>query len=58
MDGAANEALIALVAKAFGVAKRDVALTSGATARIKRLSIKGDSAALAKIAASLYGSPA
>lgn len=57
VDGAANEALIALVARRFGVAKRDVALTAGATARLKRLTIKGDSTALAEIAASLYGSP-
>ena len=57
MDGAANEALIALVAKAFGVARRDVTLDAGATARLKRLSVKGNSVALAEIAASLYGSP-
>ena len=57
VDGAANDALIALLARTFGVAKRDVTLAAGATARLKRLSIKGDSAALAEIAASLYGSP-
>jgi uncharacterized protein YggU (UPF0235/DUF167 family) len=57
VDGAANEALVALVAKAFGVAKRDVTLVAGTTARLKRLTIKGDSTALAEIAASLYGSP-
>jgi uncharacterized protein YggU (UPF0235/DUF167 family) len=57
VDGAANEALVALVARTFGVARRDVTLTSGATARLKRLTVKGDSTALAEIAASLYGSP-
>lgn len=57
VDGAANAALIALVAKAFGVAKRDVTIVGGATARLKRLSVKGDPARLAEIAASLYGSP-
>jgi len=57
VDGAANEALIALVAKHFGAAKRDVTLISGATARLKRLHVHGDPQALAKIAASLYGSP-
>lgn len=57
VDGAANEALIALVARTFGVAKRDVTLVAGRAARLKRLSVKGDSAALAQIAASLYGSP-
>ncbi len=55
VDGAANEALVALVARTFGVPKRDVTLLAGATARLKRLSVKGDSATLAEIAASLYG---
>ncbi|WP_202820900.1 DUF167 family protein [Rhizorhabdus dicambivorans] len=46
-DGAANEALVRLVARALGVAKRDVTLASGATARLKRLHIAGDPAKLA-----------
>ncbi|MBD3760472.1 DUF167 family protein [Rhizorhabdus sp.] len=46
-DGAANDALIRLVAKSLGVAKRDVALASGATSRLKRLHISGDPALLA-----------
>ncbi|WP_319025642.1 DUF167 family protein [Rhizorhabdus wittichii] len=46
-DGAANEALVRLVAKALGVAKRDVTLASGATSRLKRLHVSGDPAALA-----------
>ncbi|WP_152663854.1 DUF167 domain-containing protein [Sphingomonas sp. SRS2] len=46
-DGAANEALVRLLAKALGVAKRDVALASGAASRLKRLHITGDPAALA-----------
>jgi uncharacterized protein (TIGR00251 family) len=54
-EGEANEALVRLVAKAVGVSPRDVALTAGATARIKRLVISGDGppliAALEKIAA-------
>ncbi|MCW3846349.1 DUF167 family protein [Sphingomonas sp. LB-2] len=53
--GAANSALVVLVAKAFGVAKRDVALISGQTARLKRLRVSGDPQALAERAASLYG---
>jgi uncharacterized protein (TIGR00251 family) len=56
VDGAANEALIALVARVFGVARRDVSLISGQTARLKRLRIDGDSQTLAERAASLYGS--
>lgn len=54
VDGAANAALVALVAKHFGVAKRDVTLVAGQTARIKRLTIAGDAATLAQTAASLY----
>lgn len=54
-EGEANEALVRLIAKAVGVPPRDVALTAGATARIKRLTIAGDPptllAALEKIAA-------
>jgi uncharacterized protein YggU (UPF0235/DUF167 family) len=54
-EGEANAALIWLLAKAVGVPPRDVALSAGATARIKRLTIAGDGptliAALEKIAA-------
>ncbi len=55
VEGAANAALVPLVAKTFGVAKRDVTLIAGETARLKRLRIAGDTAMLAGIAASLYG---
>ncbi|WP_288456027.1 DUF167 domain-containing protein [uncultured Sphingomonas sp.] len=54
VDGAANEALVALVAKQFGVPRRAVTLVAGQTARVKRLAIAGDATALARIAASLY----
>ena len=40
-EGEANDALIGLLARAAGVPPRDVALQSGATARIKRLTIAG-----------------
>jgi len=53
VEGAANAALIALVAKTFGVPKRQVALIAGETGRLKRLHIAGDATALAEIAASL-----
>ncbi|MFQ5567231.1 MAG: DUF167 family protein [Paracoccaceae bacterium] len=46
VDGAANAALVRLVAKALGVAKSAVTLVSGETARIKTLEIAGDPAAL------------
>jgi uncharacterized protein YggU (UPF0235/DUF167 family) len=46
-EGAANDAVCRLIAKAVGVPPRDVVLAAGATARIKRLEIVGDAAALA-----------
>ncbi len=54
-DGAANEALIALLAKSLGVPKRDVALASGATSRLKRLHITGDPAKLAAVLKGIIG---
>lgn len=46
-EGEANAALIELIAHAVGVPPRDVALVSGATARIKRLTIAGHGPTLA-----------
>jgi len=46
-EGRANAALIALLAHAAGVPPRDVTLVSGATARIKRLTIAGHGPTLA-----------
>jgi uncharacterized protein (TIGR00251 family) len=54
-DGAANAALIRLLAKALGVRKSDVSLTSGATSRMKRLHIKGDPPRLAAMIARFDG---
>jgi uncharacterized protein (TIGR00251 family) len=54
VDGAANAALIELVARHFGVPKRNIRLTAGDRARLKRLAIAGDAEALAKIADALY----
>ena len=45
-EGAANAALVRLVADMLGVAPRDVTLAAGATSRIKRLTIEGDAASL------------
>ena len=53
--GEANTALLRLIAKAAGVAPRDVTLTAGATSRVKQLAVAGHGpaliAALEKIAA-------
>jgi uncharacterized protein len=46
-DGEANDALIALLAHSAGVPPRNVALVSGASARIKRLVIAGHGPTLA-----------
>ena len=45
-EGEANDALCRLIAKSLGVAPRAVTLTSGATSRVKRLTVSGDGAAL------------
>jgi uncharacterized protein len=45
-EGAANEALVALLAKSLGVPLRNVAITSGATSRVKRVHVVGDAGAL------------
>ncbi|MDG2534556.1 DUF167 family protein [Sphingomonas sp. HITSZ_GF] len=55
VEGAANAALMPLVAKAFGVPKRAVALIAGDTARLKRLRVEGDPLVLEAIAQRLYG---
>jgi uncharacterized protein (TIGR00251 family) len=46
VDGAANDVLVAWVAKQLGVARSAVSLRSGATGRMKLLRIEGDSAAI------------
>lgn len=45
VDGAANAALVALLAKALGVPKRDVRVVAGETARSKLVEVDGVSAA-------------
>ncbi|HKQ45224.1 MAG TPA: DUF167 family protein [Rhizomicrobium sp.] len=46
VDGAANEALIAFLAKTLSLRKADIAIRSGETGRIKILHLAGDSAAI------------
>jgi uncharacterized protein (TIGR00251 family) len=55
-DGKANAALEKLLAKWLGVAPRDVAIVSGATSRLKQISVSGDPEALA-LKLSAFGSP-
>ncbi|WP_294123506.1 DUF167 family protein [Sphingomonas sp.] len=43
-DGAANDEVVRLLAKALGVAKGSVRIASGQTARLKRLEVKLDEA--------------
>jgi uncharacterized protein len=45
-EGAANAALLRLIADALDVAPRDVSVVAGATARIKRIKVAGNGAAL------------
>jgi uncharacterized protein YggU (UPF0235/DUF167 family) len=46
-EGAANAALVRLIAQAAGVPAGQVAIVAGATARIKRMKVAGDPAAIA-----------
>ena len=54
-NGAANEALEKLIAKALGVAASSVSVVAGGTARIKTLRITGDPEALARSIEALSG---
>jgi uncharacterized protein len=45
-EGEANAGLVRLIARALGVAPSSITLAAGATARIKRLSIAGEGAAI------------
>jgi uncharacterized protein YggU (UPF0235/DUF167 family) len=44
VDGAANAALVGLLAKRLGLPKSAVTLVAGASARLKRLALAGDPA--------------
>lgn len=47
VEGAANAALVAFLAKSLGLRKADVTILSGATSRLKLLHLAGDGAGLA-----------
>ena len=49
VDGAANAELVAVLAAAFGVARRDVAIVSGERSRHKRVRLRGVDAAAAAL---------
>ena len=44
--GKANEALVALLAKSFGLAKSSITISAGAASRLKTVHIAGDRTAL------------
>ncbi|HVZ28032.1 MAG TPA: DUF167 domain-containing protein [Rhizomicrobium sp.] len=46
VDGEANEALVAFLAKALSLRKADIAIHSGQTGRVKIVHLAGDSATL------------
>ena len=56
-DGAANEGVRRLLAKALGLPASAVSLESGATARLKTFSIAGEAGPLAARLAALTGHP-
>jgi len=54
-EGAANAALIKLIAKALGTAPGNVGLATGARARIKRIKVNGDPVVLAMALRKIVG---
>ncbi|UVK42416.1 DUF167 domain-containing protein [Mesorhizobium sp. AR07] len=54
-NGAANQALERLLAKALGVPASAVSIVAGGTARLKTVRISGDPAILVKSIEALYG---
>jgi len=53
VDGAANDALIKLLAKQLGLPKSSLTVVAGAAARIKRIALAGDPARIAAALRSL-----
>jgi uncharacterized protein len=54
-EGEANAALVRLLARTLDIAVRQVAVVAGATARLKRVKIAGDGAALARALERIVG---
>ena len=59
VDGAANAALIELLAKAFSIPRRQISIVSGETSRDKRVSLEGltDGDVAARLSAILGSEP-
>jgi uncharacterized protein len=57
VEGAANRAVVDLVARAFGLRARDVVLVSGERSRTKVVALSGDRAALRQRWESLLATP-
>jgi uncharacterized protein YggU (UPF0235/DUF167 family) len=53
-EGAADDALLRLIAKVAGVPTRDITLIAGAAARIKRLAISGNGPTLVAALEKIY----
>ena len=45
-EGAANDAVVRLLAKALELRQRDVTITGGATSRVKQVQLTGDAHAI------------
>jgi uncharacterized protein len=56
-EGEANDALCRLLARALDVAPRNVTIATGATARVKRVMIKGQATAIVAALRKLLQSP-
>jgi uncharacterized protein (TIGR00251 family) len=56
-DGKANDAVIRVLADAFGVTARDVRLVTGHTSRSKTVEVDGDERELAACLAKLLAAP-
>jgi uncharacterized protein (TIGR00251 family) len=54
-DGAANVALIALLARKLGLPASRIDVVAGRTARVKRLRVRGDARVLTMLLAELWG---
>jgi uncharacterized protein (TIGR00251 family) len=53
VEGAANEELIKTLAKAFGVPRRNIEITSGHTSRTKQVTITGSNPEMLNLVANL-----